>query len=148
MNISISVRKIFFSAKCCTKFSVLNNKSRYIEIYFVAFSLLRIKKKKRKKTLKYLKPHRYKRKRNSIEMQSFHFYIRNEISEYRYVPIKRNYIFKRQENFSKVGFIDESVNIFWDFISNSYFRSNSSSRIEFFLHNTISIRISHFSLRL
>lgn len=147
MNISISVRKIFFSAKCCTKFSVLNNKSRYIEIYFVAFSLLRIKKKKRKKTLKYLKPHR---KRNSIEMQSFHFYIasRNEISEYRYVPIKRNYIFKRQENFSKVGFIDESVNIFWDFISNSYSRSNPSSRIEFPLHNTISIRISHFSLRL
>lgn len=48
MNISISVRKIFFSAKCCTKFSVLNNKSRYIEIYFVAsISLLRIKKKKK-----------------------------------------------------------------------------------------------------
>lgn len=147
MNISISVRKIFFSAKCCTKFSVLNNKSRYIEIYFVAFSLLRIKKKKRKKTLKYLKPHRYKRKRNSIEMQSFHFYICNEISEYRYVPIKRNYIFKRQENFSKVGFIDESVKKYlrdFKFI----FRSNPLSRIEFPLHNTISIRISHFSLRL
>ena len=147
MNISISVRKIFFSAKCCTKFSVLNNKSRYIEIYFVAsISLLRIKKKKRKKTLKYLKPHR---KRNSIEMQSFHFYIasRNEISEYRYVPIKRNYIFKRQENFSKVGFIDESVKKYlrdFKFI----FRSNPLSRIEFPLHNTISIRISHFSLRL